>query len=112
MTKAKSVLLPLFLFLFIHPTQAQTRFTVSGTVKEKKSGESLIGATVYLLEMAKSGTMSNGYGFYSISAPPGTYTIEAWHEKLGTMEQKVTIWPKETKEITFSFKPSGAAATG
>jgi plastocyanin len=44
--------------------------------------------------------------------PPGTYTIEAWHEKLGTMEQKVTIGPKETKEITFSFKPSGAAATG
>ena len=43
--------------------------------------------------------------------PPGTYTIEAWHEKLGTMEQKVTIGPSETKEITFSFKPSGAAAT-
>jgi plastocyanin len=43
--------------------------------------------------------------------PPGTYTIEAWHEKLGTLEQKVTIGPKETKEITFSFKPSGPPAT-
>ena len=40
------------------------------------------------------------------SLPPGTYTIEAWHEKLGTQEQKVTIGPKETKEITFSFKPA------
>jgi plastocyanin len=38
------------------------------------------------------------------SVPPGTYTIEAWHEKLGTQEQKVTIGPKETKEITFTFK--------
>jgi len=41
--------------------------------------------------------------------PPGTYTIEAWHEKLGPQTQTVTIGPKETKEITFSFKP---AATG
>ena len=27
--------------------------------------------------------------------PPGTYTIEAWHEKLGAQEQKVTIGEKE-----------------
>ncbi len=43
--------------------------------------------------------------------PPGTYTIEAWHEKLGPQSQTVTIGPKETKEITFSFKPAGTAAT-
>jgi plastocyanin len=43
--------------------------------------------------------------------PPGTYTIEAWHEKLGPMTQSVTIGPKETKEVTFSFKPAGATAT-
>ena len=43
--------------------------------------------------------------------PPGTYTIEAWHEKLGTQTQKVTIGEKETKEITFAFKaPAGDAA--
>ena len=77
MTKTKSVLLLLFSFLFIHVARAQTRFTVSGTVKEKKSGEVLIGCTVYLLEIPKSGTMSNGYGFYSISAPAGSYTMIA-----------------------------------
>jgi hypothetical protein len=38
--------------------------------------------------------------------PPGTYTIEAWHEKLGTQEQKVTIGAKETKEVSFTFKPA------
>jgi hypothetical protein len=43
--------------------------------------------------------------------PPGTYTIEAWHEKLGPMTQSVTVAQKETKEITFSFKPAGATAT-
>lgn len=36
--------------------------------------------------------------------PPGTYTIEAWHEKYGTTSQQVTIGPKETKSISFVFK--------
>jgi plastocyanin len=36
--------------------------------------------------------------------PAGTYTIEAWHEKLGTMTQMVTLGAKETKPITFTFK--------
>jgi plastocyanin len=44
--------------------------------------------------------------------PPGTYTVEAWHEKLGATTQSVTLGAKETKEITFTFKaPAGAAAT-
>jgi hypothetical protein len=38
--------------------------------------------------------------------PAGTYTIEAWHEKLGATTQSVTLGAKETKEITFSFKPA------
>jgi plastocyanin len=44
------------------------------------------------------------------SLPPGTYTIEAWHEKLGTTTQSVTLGPKETKDIAFTFK-AGASAT-
>lgn len=43
--------------------------------------------------------------------PPGSYTIEAWHEKLGTQTEKVTIGNNETKDITFTFKASGATAT-
>jgi plastocyanin len=36
--------------------------------------------------------------------PPGTYTIKAWHEKLGTSTQTITIGPNEAKEINFVFK--------
>src|SRR6202041_2737192 len=36
--------------------------------------------------------------------PPGTYTIKAWHEKLGTSTQTVVIGANETKEISFVFK--------
>ena len=44
-------------------------------------------------------------GSFSIKGlPPGDYTIEAWHEKYGTQDQKVTILPKEGKTIQFSFK--------
>ncbi len=44
-------------------------------------------------------------GSFSLKGlPPGTYTIEAWHETLGTQTQSVTIGEKESKDITFSFK--------
>ena len=44
-------------------------------------------------------------GAFSLSGlPPGTYTIEAWHEKLGTQTQQVTIGAKESKPISFMFK--------
>jgi plastocyanin len=36
--------------------------------------------------------------------PPGTYTIEAWHEKLGTQTQTVTIGAKESGTAAFTFK--------
>ena len=36
--------------------------------------------------------------------PPGTYTIKAWHEKLGTSTQTITVGPNQTKEINFVFK--------
>ena len=45
------------------------------------------------------------------SLPPGTYTIEAWHEKLGATTQSVTLGPKDSKEIAFTFKATAAAAT-
>src|SRR3989442_6391359 len=36
--------------------------------------------------------------------PPGTYTIEAWHEKYGPNEMQVTVAPKEAKTADFDFK--------
>ena len=36
--------------------------------------------------------------------PPGTYTVEAWQEKYGVVDQTVTIGPKESKTSDFTFK--------
>jgi plastocyanin len=41
--------------------------------------------------------------------PAGTYTIEAWHEKLPVQTQSVTLGAKETKDISFTFKAAEAA---
>jgi Carboxypeptidase regulatory-like domain len=49
-------------------------------------------------------SVSNDQGTYSIKVPPGTYTIEAWHEKYGTQTQDVTVTDNETKEVPFTFK--------
>jgi len=38
--------------------------------------------------------------------PPGDYTIAAWQEKYGSVEQKITVAPKETKKVDFTFKAS------
>ena len=43
-------------------------------------------------------------GSFSIkNLPPGTYTIEAWHEKLGTQQQTVTVGAGEAKTQDFTF---------
>jgi plastocyanin len=36
--------------------------------------------------------------------PPGTYTLEAWHEKLGTATQTITVGEKATATASFTFK--------
>ena len=36
--------------------------------------------------------------------PPGTYTIQTWHEKYGPMEQQVTVGAKESKTLDFAYK--------
>jgi len=52
---------------------------------------------------------ANGGAFELKNVPAGTYTVEAWHEKLGIQTQSVTIGEKESKTINFTFKSAAAA---
>ena len=51
----------------------------------------------------------DGGKFELKNLPAGTYTVEAWHEKLGTQTQSVTLGEKESKDVTFTFKAPAAA---
>ncbi len=65
-------------------------FTISGYVSDKKSGEGLIGATVYIQEL-KKGVASNNYGFYSITLPNGNYSVDYMYVGYKTITQKVSL---------------------
>jgi hypothetical protein len=67
---------------------AQQKYTISGYVKEAKSGESLLGANVYLKETLQ-GTQTNQYGFYSLTVPSGKYTVV--YSYIGFEEQRFEI---------------------
>src|SRR5947207_3308014 len=51
--------------------------------------------------------VSEGLGSRSFDVrnlPPGEYTVEAWHEKLGAMKQTITVAAGEAKNMDFVFK--------
>ncbi|MBL4625500.1 MAG: TonB-dependent receptor [Flavobacteriales bacterium] len=70
--KVRSITFTLLIFLSFF-SFAQ-KHTLSGYVTDAESGESLIGVTIYVEEM-KAGTVTNVYGFYSLTIPEGTYNI-------------------------------------
>ena len=49
------------------------------------------------------GVTDNSGSFKLTDVPPGTYTLEVWHETLGKQSQKVTVKPKEEVKITFEI---------
>lgn len=62
--------------LLLNTVNAQTaKFTLNGTIRDKKTGESLIGVAVYVKELSGTGTSSNEYGFYSLTLPQGKYHV-------------------------------------
>ena len=69
----KYIVVVLCLFLGTVLT-AQNTFSIRGTVKDSKNGETLLGATVFL-KNTTNGAVTNPYGFYSLTAKEGKYTL-------------------------------------
>lgn len=66
----------LLLFSYSVCSFGQTnKYTISGYVKDEKSGEALIGSSIYIKELTNVGTAANEYGFYSLTIPAGTYIL-------------------------------------
>jgi hypothetical protein len=93
------------LLLHLGPAAAQTRITLSGTVQDATSGENLTGATVRVRELPGVGTGANAYGFYTLTVPAGTYTLEASFVGYATQARPLTV--SASQRLDFKLKPSG-----
>ena len=71
--KFKQILFYLLFFTCLS-SFAQTKYTISGYVQESESGENLIGVSIYDKNTFK-GTVTNQYGFYSLTLEEGDYRI-------------------------------------
>ena len=87
---AKRVFLLLILSVVVQDSFAQNKFTISGTVKDKKSGESLIGANIKLQD-TKGGTATNTYGFFSITVPQGEYSLQISYAGFNTYAEGILL---------------------
>ncbi len=84
-------------------TVAQT-VTISGYVKDSKTKESLIGANIFSTN-TKTGTITNEYGFYSISLPR-TDTIGLVITYLGYKPQAKKLTNKESIRLDVLLEPN------
>ncbi len=57
-------------------TFAQEKYNISGTITDGSSGEGMIGAKISLINQSGLGTVSNDYGYYTLSLPKGEYVLE------------------------------------
>ena len=98
----------LFTILVLLPflVHAQGRPTVSGTVRDASSGETLIGASVLLAEQPHSAVLSNSFGFYSINAPAGHYTLVVSFTGYKTDTLPIEL----SKDVTLDIQLNSAGA--
>lgn len=69
---------------------AQEKYTISGFVTDVSNGEELIGTSVWVSEL-NTGCITNGYGFYSITIPEGTYTLNISYVGYGTIIKELSL---------------------
>nr|WP_315257278.1 TonB-dependent receptor [uncultured Flavobacterium sp.] len=77
------------------------KFTISGTISDAKSNETLIGVNILIPEL-KAGVITNEYGFYSITLPAGNYKIQITSIGFETVEETVELNKNTKKNFTLS----------
>ena len=80
---------------------AQTKYTVSGHAKDKKTGESLIGASIQVKELPGTGVTANSYGYFSLTLAGGNYTLII--SAVGYQEQTIRLSLSANTRIDLSL---------
>ena len=79
----------IFLF-FCSLAFSQRNVTISGYVSDLESDESLIGVSVLLPEL-NTGTITNEYGFFSLTLPAGVYTVQIRYLGFETLTRELSL---------------------
>ncbi len=82
---------------------SQEKFTLSGTISEQSSNETLIGVNVIFPEIGK-GAVTNEYGFFSITLPQGTYKLQVSYVGFTDIFQDIDL--NEDKKLNFQLSES------
>ena len=90
--------LALLSILFFSTAYAQN-VTLSGYIKDAANGEELINASI--VNEKSQGTVTNVYGFYSLTLPEGKYTFTVSYIGYESIEKTLTL--KESQTLDFEL---------
>jgi hypothetical protein len=100
MQKLLLKLLALGFWLLATSASAQN-YTLSGTISDKSNGETQFGANVFL-KGTSIGVITNEYGFYSITAPKGNYTLSISYLGYSEIVQEVALTKNQKLDFELS----------
>lgn len=77
------------------------QYTISGTVTDVHSGETLIGVSVRVQGLQNTGAATNAFGFYSLTLPEGKYTLVFSY--VGYQQQARSVTLDEDKQLNIEL---------
>ena len=86
-------------------TRGEANVTLSGTVKNADNGEVLIGAYVVVTELKGVGASTNAYGFYSLTIPPGRYTLQVQYLGFRVLTDTLTLRTDRSRSFALTPQP-------
>ena len=85
-----------------HDPSDNAGVAINGYIKDASNGEMLIGATIYVHQL-QTGTVTNVYGFYSLSLKPGDYLVRISYIGYKTLEKVVSV--SKSRQMNFELEP-------
>ena len=76
------------------------KVSLSGYMRDAETGETIIGGTVYIKE-ADQVAQTNNYGFYSLSVPPGEYTVVYTYVGYATITEQMNLIANRSFTVEF-----------
>ncbi|GAB3280336.1 TonB-dependent receptor [Larkinella harenae] len=86
------------------PDSVIRKVTIRGLVRDSASGEALMGASLYIRELA-IGTTTNTYGFFALTVPRNTYTLTVSHMGYRPLSTRLPLVEDQRMDINLPAIP-------